>query len=91
MIAPAPGFAPASAPAREGCLRYVGALGVLSAAALDELRRQLLITSPRAVADAYWEAYWADEARHPLPAREELCYTLERLAEEPGYFAGLED
>ncbi|MDB5267203.1 MAG: hypothetical protein JWP58_243 [Hymenobacter sp.] len=81
----------ASAAAREGCLRYVGALGVLSAAELHELRRQLFTTSPRAVADAYWDAYWADEARHPLPAREELCYSLERLAEEPGYFEGLED
>ena len=87
MIAPAP----ASAPAREGCLRYVGALGVLSAAALDELRRQLLTSSPRAVADAHWQAYWAAEAQHPLPAREELCYTLERLAEEPGFFAALKD
>ena len=86
-----PAFAPASAPAREGCLRHIGALGVLSPAMFAELRRQLLTTSPRAVADAYWDAYWADEARHPLPAREELCYTLERLAEEPGYFAGLED
>jgi hypothetical protein len=87
MIAPAI----ASVAAREGCLRHVGALGVLSAAALDALRRQLLTTSPRLVADAYWEAYWADEAQHPLPAREELCYSLERLAEEPGYFAALED
>ena len=81
----------ASAAAREGCLRYVGALGVLSAAELHALRGQLLTIRPHAVAAAYWDAYWADEAQHPLPAREELCYSLERLAEEPGYFAGLED
>jgi hypothetical protein len=81
----------ASAAAREGCLRYVGALGVLSAAELEALRRQLLTTRPRLVAAAYWEAYWADEAHHPLPAREDLCYALERLAEEPGFFAALED
>lgn len=88
MIALALASAPA---AREGCLRYVGALSVLSAPELDELRWHLLTTSPRAVADAHWDAYWVAEAQQPLPAREELCYSLERLAEEPDYFAGLED
>jgi hypothetical protein len=68
-------------------LRHVGAQCVLSAAGLDSLRRQLLTTSPRAVADVYW----ADGARHPLFAREELSYSLERLAEEPGYFRAMAD
>jgi hypothetical protein len=45
----------------------------------------------RAVADAYCQHfYWAAEAQHPLPAREEPCYSLERLAEEPGCSTGLE-
>lgn len=85
-----PGVLLTSQAAREGCLGYLRTLGALSAEQLLALRRQLLTTSARQVADTYWTRFWATQPEEaPDPLQEEVACTLERLAEEPGYFRAL--
>jgi len=91
-----PGVRITSQAAREGCLDYVGALGVLTTAQLMELRQHLLCYSARAVSEAYWTKYWAlKESDDPSDCVHiyvfderlvELGYSLQRLAEEPSHF-----
>lgn len=85
-----PGLRITSQAAREGCLRYIHALGVLNTEQQRALRQQLLITSARRVADVFWTQFWATQpAASPDPLQEELGYTLERLAVEPAFFRNL--
>jgi hypothetical protein len=85
-----PGIRLTSQAAREGCLRYIYALGVLTNEQLMALRQQLLITSARRVADTFWTQFWATQPPdEPDPLQEEIACTLERLAVEPDFFRRL--